>query len=284
MKRHTAIAATIVTTLGLTLAGCADSADTSPEGTESAESAESTAETEGASVATESTEAAEETHNANDAEGSGEAPVEHSAKAKELIAAFKDHYPEAEETNLSELYAQMDEAKQEMPDEAEVKVDPPECDFSEKTDELDTLAAERSHGTLVSASLGGSEPAEGEMGIPPADATSLDLVVHDFANEQDAKTYLEGSDLYGGACSDITVSNGEGDDAFATHQTFEKSDLSLDGADDSFSGTTTMDGSFSQSGGMVYGRFGATVVTISASAQDEAKVRPALEEAIEAIR
>ena len=281
MKRHTAIAATIVTTLGLTLAGCADSADTSPASTEG------TAETEVASEATDASEgaqAAEETRNTNDAEGSGEAPVEHSAKAKELIAAFKDHYPEAEETNLSELYAQMDEAEQEMPEEAEVKVDPPECDFSDKADELDKLATDRSHGTLVSASLGGSEPAEGEMGIPPADATSLDLVVHDFADEQDAKTYIEGSDLYGGACSDITVSNGEGDDAFATHQTFEKSDLSLDGADDSFSGTTTMDGSFSQSGGMVYGRFGATVVTISASAQDEAKVRPALEEAIEAIR
>lgn len=270
MKRHIAITASIVTTIGLTLAGCAEDDATVAETSESAETAGS--------------EAAEsaETSAAEDG-GTGEAPTEHSEKAQELIAAFKEHYPEAEETDLNELYAQMEQANEDMPDEADVKVDPPECDFSDKTDELDTLATERSFGTLVSTTVGGSEPTEDDMGIPPMDATSIDLVVHDFANEKDAKTYLEGSDLYGGKCSEITVTNGEGEGAFEAHQTFEKTDLTLDGADDSFSNNVTMDGALSQSGGMLFARFGSTVVTISTSGQDPEEARQALEDAVAAL-
>ncbi|OHF37398.1 hypothetical protein HMPREF2550_03240 [Corynebacterium sp. HMSC074A01] len=271
MKRHTAIAASIVTTIGLTLAGCAEDDATVAETSETAESAESADTAESAE-----TSAAEE-------RDAGEAPTEHSEKAQELIAAFKEHYPDAEETDLNELYAQMEQANEDVPDDSDVKVDPPECDFSDETDELDTLATERSFGTLVSTTVGGSEPTEDDMGIPPMDATSIDLVVHDFANEKDAKTYLKGSDLYGGKCSEITVTNGEGEGAFEAHQTFEKTDLSLDGADDSFSNNVTMDGALSQSGGMLFARFGSTVVTISTSGQDPEEARQALEDTVAAL-
>lgn len=268
MKRHTAFAATLVTTIGLTLAGCSEDDATVAETSESAEAA-GTAESAESSAA--------------DDAANGEAPTEHSKKAQELIAAFKEHYPDAEETDLNELYAQMEQANEEMPEEADVKVDPPECDFSDKTEELDELATDRSFGTLVSTSVGGSEPTEDDMGIPPMDATSIDLVIHDFADEKDAKTYLEGSDLYDGKCSEITVTNGEGEGAFEAHQTFEKNDLSLDGADDSFSNNVTMDGALSQSGGMLFARFGNTVVTVSTSGQDPEKARQALEETVSAL-
>lgn len=271
MKRHAAIAATLVTTIGLTLAGCSEDDAPVAEAPESAESAESAGTAESAEAS------------APKEDDSGEAPTEHSKKAQELIAAFKEHYPDAEETDLNELYAQMEQANEEMPEEPDVKVDPPECDFSDKTEELDTLATDRSFGTLVSTTVGGSEPAEDDMGIPPMDATSIDLVIHDFADEKDAKTYLEGSDLYDGKCSEITVTNGEGEGAFEAHQTFEKNDLSLDGADDSFSNNVTMDGALSQSGGMLFARFGSTVVTISTSGQDPDEARQALEETVSAL-
>ena len=97
MKRHTVIAATLLTSVGLALAGCSadDSTSTDTSATASQES-----------PASESTESPVEAAPAED-RGTGEPPAEYGEEANKVIAAFKEQYPTAEETDLNALYEQM---------------------------------------------------------------------------------------------------------------------------------------------------------------------------------
>ena len=229
MKRHTVIAATLLTSVGLALAGCSadDSTSTDTSATASQESPSS-----------ESTESPVEAAPAED-RGTGEPPAEYGEEANKVIAAFKEQYPTAEETDLNALYEQMGGDDQSMETPSDVTVDPPQCDFSDETKVLDNLMTKHSKSTLL------SKPAEMPEGQDPASGPSVDLVVAEFGNEDDAKALLKRSDVYSGDCTDITITSGTGEQAVSSHNTYEKSDLKFEGADDSFSGVTTVEGAMS---------------------------------------
>ncbi|PAT15016.1 hypothetical protein CKJ84_01545 [Corynebacterium sp. NML 120412] len=267
MKRHTVIAATLLTSVGLALAGCSadDSTSTDTSATASQESPSS-----------ESTESPVEAAPAED-RGTGEPPAEYGEEANKVIAAFKEQYPTAEETDLNALYEQMGGDDQSMETPSDVTVDPPQCDFSDETKVLDNLMTKHSKSTLL------SKPAEMPEGQDPASGPSVDLVVAEFGNEDDAKALLKRSDVYSGDCTDITITSGTGEQAVSSHNTYEKSDLKFEGADDSFSGVTTVEGAMSYTGETVYGRFGNTVVQITGSGEDPEQVTRLLQDAVDAV-
>lgn len=267
MKRHTVIAATLLTSVGLALAGCSadDSTSTDTSATASQES-----------PASESTESPVEDAPAED-RGTGEPPAEYGEEANKVIAAFKEQYPTAEETDLNALYEQMGGDDQSMETPSDVTVDPPQCDFSDETKVLDNLMTKHSKSTLL------SKPAEMPEGQDPASGPSVDLVVAEFGNEDDAKALLKRSDVYSGDCTDITITSGTGEQAVSSHNTYEKSDLKFEGADDSFSGVTTVEGAMSYTGETVYGRFGNTVVQITGSGEDPEQVTRLLQDAVDAV-
>ena len=267
MKRHTVIAATLLTSVVLALAGCSadDSTSTDTSATASQESPSS-----------ESTESPVEAAPAED-RGTGEPPAEYGEEANKVIAAFKEQYPTAEETDLNALYEQMGGDDQSMETPSDVTVDPPQCDFSDETKVLDNLMTKHSKSTLL------SKPAEMPEGQDPASGPSVDLVVAEFGNEDDAKALLKRSDVYSGDCTDITITSGTGEQAVSSHNTYEKSDLKFEGADDSFSGVTTVEGAMSYTGETVYGRFGNTVVQITGSGEDPEQVTRLLQDAVDAV-
>ncbi|PAJ69958.1 MULTISPECIES: hypothetical protein [Corynebacterium] len=267
MKRHTVIAATLLTSVGLALAGCSadDSTSTDTSATASQES-----------PASESTESPVEAAPAED-RGTGEPPAEYGEEANKVIAAFKEQYPTAEETDLNALYEQMGGDDQSMETPSDVTVEPPQCDFSDETKVLDNLMTKHSKSTLL------SKPAEMPEGQAPASGPSVDLVVAEFGNEDDAKELLKRSDVYSGDCTDITITSGTGEQAVSSHNTYEKSDLKFEGADDSFSGVTTVEGARSYTGETVYGRFGNTVVQITGSGEDPEQVTQLLQDAVDAV-
>lgn len=267
MKRHTVIAATLLTSVGLALAGCSadDSTSTDTSATASQES-----------PASESSESPVEAAPAED-RGTGEPPAEYGEEANKVIAAFKEQYPTAEETDLNALYEQMGGDDQSMETPSDVTVDPPQCDFSDETKVLDNLMTKHSKSTLL------SKPAEMPEGQDPASGPSVDLVVAEFGNEDDAKELLKRSDVYSGDCTDITITSGTGEQAVSSHNTYEKSDLKFEGADDSFSGVTTVEGAMSYTGETVYGRFGNTVVQITGSGEDPEQVTRLLQDAVDAV-
>lgn len=267
MKRHTVIAATLLTSVGLALAGCSadDSTSTDTSATASQES-----------PASESTESPVEAAPAED-RGTGEPPAEYGEEANKVIAAFKEQYPTAEETDLNALYEQMGGDDQSMETPSDVTVDPPQCDFSDETKVLDNLMTKHSKSTLL------SKPAEMPEGQDPASGPSVDLVVAEFGNEDDAKALLKRSDVYSGDCTDITITSGTGEQAVSSHNTYEKSDLKFEGADDSYSGVTTVEGAMSYTGETVYGRFGNTVVQITGSGEDPEQVTRLLQDAVDAV-
>ena len=268
MKRHTVIAATLLTSVSLALAGCSadDSTSTDTSATASQESPASES-----SENTENTGSSVEAASAED-RGTGEPPAEYGEEANKVIAAFKEQYPTAEETDLNALYEQMGGDDQSMETPSDVTVDPPQCDFSDETKVLDNLMTKHSKSTLL------SKPAE-----MPESGPSVDLVVAEFGNEDDAKDLLKRSDVYSGDCTDITITSGTGEQAVSSHNTYEKSDLKFEGADDSFSGVTTVEGAMSYTGETVYGRFGNTVVQITGSGEDPEQVTRLLQDAVDAV-
>ncbi|MGV0374499.1 hypothetical protein ACUY2P_02795 [Corynebacterium hadale] len=279
MKRHTVIAATLLTSVSLALAGCSadDSTSTDTSATASQESpASESSENAESTENTENTGSSEEAAPAED-RGTGEPPAEYGEDANNVIAAFKEKYPTAEETDLNALYEQMGGDDQSMETPSDVTVEPPQCDFSDETKVLDNLMTKHSKSTLL------SKPAEMPEGQAPASGPSVDLVVAEFGNEDDAKELLKRSDVYSGDCTDITITSGTGEQAVSSHNTYEKSDLKFEGADDSFSGVTTVEGARSYTGETVYGRFGNTVVQITGSGEDPEQVTQLLQDAVDAV-